>query len=79
MAKRKIYDRERHAHFVTFSCYRRRRLMDDDRAKRIVLGTLHAQLRRLAGQWVGFVVMPDHVQAIVWFAEQGQLSECMKQ
>jgi putative transposase len=79
MAKRRIYDQQRHAHFVTFSCYRRRRLLDDDRAKRIVLGTLNAQLRRLAGRCAGFVVMPNHVHAVVWFAEQGALSEFMKQ
>ncbi len=79
MSKRKIYDRDRHAYFVTFSCYKRRRLLDDDRAKRIVLGGLNAQLRRLRGQCVGFVVMPDHVHAILWFANPGQLSECMKQ
>ena len=79
MAKRRVYDQERHAYFVTYSCYRRRRLLDDDRAKRIVLGTLNAQLRRLAGRCVRFVVMPNHVHAIVWFAEQGQLSEFMKQ
>ena len=79
MAKRRIYDSQRHAYFVTYSCYRRRRLLDDDRAKRVVLGTLNAQLRRLAGRCVGFVVMPNHVHAIVWFAEEGQLSELMKQ
>src|SRR5262245_51801188 len=79
MAKRRIYDRERHAHFVTYSCYRRRRLLDEDAAKRIVLGTLNAQLRRLAGRCAGFVLMPNHVHAIVWFPEQGQLSEFMKQ
>ncbi len=79
MAKRRIYDQERHAYFLTFSCYRRRRLLDDDRAKRVVLGALNSQLRRLEGRCVGFVLMPNHVHAILWFEEQGQLSECMKQ
>jgi putative transposase len=79
MAKRRIYDDQRHAYFVTYSCYRRRRLLDDDGAKRIVLGTLNAQLTRLAGKCVGFVVMPNHVHAIVWFANRGHLSEFMKQ
>jgi putative transposase len=79
MARRKIYDRDRHAHFVTFSCYRRRRLLDDDRAKRIVLGTLSPQLLRLEGRCAGFVVMPNQVHVIVWLALPGQLSELMKQ
>lgn len=79
MAERKIYDREGHAHFVTFSCYRRRHLLDHDHAKRCVLGALSAQLRRLRGRCVGFVVMPDHVHAVLWFALPGQLSEALKQ
>ena len=50
MVRKRTFDREGHAHFVTFSCYRRRRLLDHDRAKRVVLGVLHSQLsRRTAG------------------------------
>lgn len=33
---RPIYNSEGHTQFVTFSCYRRQRLLDDDRCKRIV-------------------------------------------
>lgn len=79
MANRRIYDREGHAHFVTFSCYRRRRLLELDRAKRIVLGVLNSQLAMQRGRYVGFVVMPDHVHAIVWFPAPDQLSHFMKQ
>lgn len=79
MAKRRVYDREGHTHFVTFSCYKRRRLLDHDRAKRMVLGALNAQLRRLAGSCFGFVLMPDHVHAILKFPEPDELSEALKQ
>lgn len=79
MRHRRIYDVEYRAHFVTFSCYKRRRLLDCDQAKRIVLGALNAQLSRLVGRCVGFVIMPDHVHAILWFAKPGELSEAMKQ
>lgn len=79
MAKRKIYDREGHIHFVTFSCYKRRRLLDHERAKRLVLGALTAQLRRLAGRCFGFVIMPNHVHAMLKFPEPSDLSEAMKQ
>jgi putative transposase len=79
MAERRIDDREGHAHFVTFSCSRRRRLLELDRARRIVLGVLNSQLARQHGRCVGFVVMPDHVHAIVWFPEPDQLSHFMKQ
>ena len=74
MNRRTIYDQELFAHFVTFSCYRRRRILDHDQPKRIVLGMLGDQLRRQDATCVGFVVMPDHVHAVVWFPETGQLS-----
>ena len=77
MGTRAVYDDESHAHYVTFSCYRRRRLLDDDRAKRVVLGVLNAQLASRKASCVGFVVMPDHVHAIVWFPIPGQLSVFM--
>ncbi len=67
MVTKRTFDREGHAHFVTFSCYRRRRLLDHDRAKKVVLGVLNSQLTRQDGRCVGFVVMPDHVHAIIWF------------
>jgi putative transposase len=79
MASKRTYDREGHAHFVTFSCYRRRRLLDHDRTKRIVLGVFQSQLSLQRGRCVGFVVMPDHVHAIVWFPEPDQISYFIKQ
>ncbi len=79
MGTRAIYDEELHAYFVTFSCYRRRRLLDHDRVKRVVLGVLNAQLASRKATCIGFVVMPDHVHAIVWFPTPGQLSVFMQQ
>jgi len=78
MTRRRIFDQEGHAHFITFSCYRRRRLLDHDQAKRIVLSVLRDQLIKQNGRCVGFVVMPDHVRAIVWFPKPNQLSTFMK-
>ena len=79
MSSRRIYDRERHAHFLTFSCYKRRRLLDFDRAKKIVLGVLNSQLTKQRGRCAGFVVMPNHVHAIVWFPAHDQGSVFVKQ
>jgi len=79
MVTKRTFDREGHAHFVTFSCYRRRRLLDHDHAKKVVLGVLNSQLSRQAGRCVGFVVMPDHVHAVVWFPKPDQISHFMKQ
>ena len=47
--QRRIYDNELHVHFVTSSCYRRRRLLDHDRSKKIVIGILGSQLTLAAG------------------------------
>lgn len=74
MPPRKIYDTEGHAQFVTFSCYKRRRLLDPDLCKRIVIGVLGSQLAKQNGVCIGFVIMPDHVHALVWFHEIEQLS-----
>ena len=78
MHKRKIYDEEGHAHFVTFSCYKRRRFLDHDDAKRIVLDALGNQMQIQNGRCIGFVIMPDHVHAIVWFPKPNQLSSFIK-
>jgi len=77
MPKRKIYDRELHAHFVTFSCDRNRRLLDRDKAKAIVLEVLKSELDRHGGRCLGFVVMLDHVHAVLWFPESDRLSRFM--
>ncbi|HYF50257.1 MAG TPA: transposase [Planctomycetota bacterium] len=76
MPHNKIY--EDGVHFTTFSCYGRRRLLNTDQAKRIVLGVLGSQLAAQSGRCVGFVIMPNHVHALVWFTRQGQSSEFMK-
>ncbi|MFZ2633188.1 MAG: transposase [Desulfosalsimonadaceae bacterium] len=77
--RRKIFDKENHAFFVTFSCFRRRRLLDHDRAKGIVVHFLSTQLKNQNGSCIGFVIMPDHVHAMVAFHEPGVLSTFMNQ
>ena len=77
--QRRIFDTNGHAHFVTFSCYRRRRLLDSDIAKIIVTRCLSAQLKNQSGTCMGFVIMPDHVHALVHFKRPGSLSVFMNQ
>jgi len=71
--QRKIINDKRHAHFITFSCYGRRKLLDDDAAKGIVVHFLDAQLKNHSADCMGFVVMPDHVHALVQFEPPGNL------
>ena len=75
--KRRVYQDELDVHFVTFSCYKRRKLLSPDRAKRIVISLLAARLGRYEGICLGFVVMPDHVHAMVWFDTARRLSPLM--
>ncbi len=49
MTRRHIYDDELHAQFVTFSCYRRRRLLDDAQARQAVIGVLAEELAKSKG------------------------------
>lgn len=76
-SRRRIIDDRLYAHFVTFSVDQRRRLLDHDHPKRIVLGVLNDQIERFNARCVGFVIMPDHVHALVWFPQTGQLSRFM--
>ncbi len=42
-----------------------------------MIGQLGSRLAKHNGLCTGFVIMPDHVHALVWFPEPGQLSEFM--
>ena len=74
MPKRRVHGEGTYAHYVTFSCYKRRRLLNPDVCKRIVIGRLGAQLAKQKGICCGFVVMLNHVHAVVWFPEEFQIS-----
>ena len=75
---RRIHDDEGHAQFVTFSCYKRRRLLDHPRARQVVMAVMAEEIQERTGTCCGFVVMPDHVHAIVWFPKVDQLSSFMQ-
>jgi putative transposase len=77
MPARRVFDNERHVHFVTFSCFKRRRYLNTAPAKRIVIGHLGGRLHFDEGFCLGYVIMPDHVHALVWFPQPGQLSAFM--
>ena len=78
MSRRKVYDDEGHAYFITFSCYHRRRLLDQPQMRDVVVEVLAGSLEKRGGICSGYIVMPDHVHSIVWFPEPGTLSAFMK-
>jgi putative transposase len=76
--KRKIFTKTGGSHFVTFSAYHRRNLLQTPRAKQIVI----SQLGMLAGQGrvkvSGFVIMPDHAHAVLWFDNEADLPKVIQ-
>jgi len=79
MPRRRAYDLSGHLHFVTFSCYGRRRLLGQQAASRIVVGNLSLLCRRYQAYCIGFVVMPEHVHAVLGFGSAGFLSVFMQE
>lgn len=77
MAKRRIADDELYHHFLTFSVDRRRRLLELDVPKKIMLGVLNYVLEKHDARCQGFVIMPDHVHAVIWLPQTDQLSGLM--
>ena len=75
------YQQSRHLHFITFSCYRRRQLLDPA-ARRLFERALE-RARVVYGFFVvGYVVMPEHVHLLVSEPEKGMLAtaiQAMKQ
>ncbi|MCG6155710.1 REP-associated tyrosine transposase [Rubinisphaera margarita] len=72
-SKRRVFEDLRYVHFVTFSCFHRRKLLSHDRICQVVLGNLREQLVSFNAACVGFVLMPDHVHGLFQFAESGDL------
>jgi len=72
--RRRVYDDDGDSHFITFSCNGRRKLLNQDRCKRIVISKLESTRGAYDGLCFGFVIMPEHVHVLIRFREKGQLS-----
>lgn len=59
------------ARFLTFSCYRRLRLFDNDRIKAEFVARSEAACDELAVDVFAWVVMPEHVHLVVMAREPG--------
>jgi len=65
MPRREIIDLPGQPHFVTFSTYQRRQFLAPERPREIVLEVLQTCLKNHGAFCHGFVVMPNHVHAIL--------------
>jgi putative transposase len=61
----KRYQTEGHHHFLTFSCYRRLPLLNDDHSRRIFEETLDCLRQRHHFFLYGYVLMPEHVHLLL--------------
>ncbi len=77
-AKPKRYQQQRCLHFITFSCYRRLKLLDSPAARNLFERELE-RVRRWYGCYVtGYVVMPEHVHLLISEPERGGVSLVMQ-
>ena len=74
MPRRRVIDHPNALHFVTFSTYQRRRFLAPDRTRYIVLEVLQSCLEKHRASCHGFVVMPDHVHALLTVAIDSHIS-----
>lgn len=65
-------------HFITFSCYRRRPLLQNERRRYAFLGELERARKRFRFLVIGFVVMPEHVHLLVSEPEAGTLAKAIQ-
>jgi putative transposase len=54
-----------HLHFITFTCYRRLRLLRSVRARNIFVQILGEVRNRYGFSLVGYVVMADHIHLLI--------------
>ena len=65
-------------HFLTFSCYRRQRLLGSARRRDLLLKVLEQVRRRYGWVVLGYVVMPEHVHLLVSEPPERKLSTAMQ-
>ena len=68
------YDIPGHAHFLTFSCYRRLPLLGKDRSRWWFVQALEKARRRHHFDPWAWVLMPEHVHLLISEPERGELS-----
>jgi len=64
--KRVTFNLPNHAHFLTFSCYRRQQLLTDDTLCRHLLSCWDDARRKGNFAIWAYVIMPEHVHLLIW-------------
>ena len=72
------YQQSQQSHFVTFSCYRRLRLLDTPAMRELFVAALEQARRRFSFRVYGFVVMPEHVHLLVSEPDRALLANAIQ-
>jgi len=67
-----------HAHFITFTCYRRLTHLTDTHSCSVVLRALENTRRRYGLRVYGFVLMPEHVHLLLSEPDRGTLARALQ-
>jgi putative transposase len=78
MPKRQVIDLPGGFHFVTFSTYQRRQFLAPERTRTIVVEVLQTCLETHQASCHGFVVMPNHVHAILSVAPEATIASFLQ-
>jgi len=78
MPKRQILDEPGGYHFVTFSNFQRRQFLAPERTRSIVVEVLQTCLETHRANCHGFVVMPNHVHAILSVAPESTIASFLQ-
>ncbi len=63
---RRFFNDPGHAHELTFTCYRRMKLLDRDRSRNWMVFALEQARRRWEFELWGYVIMPEHVHVLLF-------------
>jgi putative transposase len=72
------YQQSQQSHFVTFSCYRRMRLLDTPTMRNLFVAALEQTRCRFSFRVYGFVVMPEHVHLLVSEPDRALLANAIQ-
>jgi putative transposase len=67
-----------HLHFITFSCYRRQKLLGTARARNLFVQALGEVRNRHQFSLAGYVVMPEHVHLLIGEPKKGNPSKTIQ-
>ena len=74
----KRFHESQQTHFITFTCYHRKPLLDSADAKRMVELALERVRQDYRLCVYGYVVMPEHVHVLMSEPERSNLAQVMK-